>query len=355
METRAKQASEKQEFFLSRYPNNDRAAPILTPRKDILWEARAVFNSGVVRDDNVFKMVYRTFPSNLEETAPKINQPGFYFGNKISYIGYAESQDGINFQSRNEPLISPDTDYDRYGCEDPRVTKFGDTFYITYTAIDAPLDDEINQPNIRIALATTKDFITIKKHGIIGPPTSSKASALFPELINGGKIGLVLTIEADSSNSHIAIRYYDSIEKMLQYSEKEWNDFLANSKETAMLGTHPWLHRGPELGAPPIKTDRGWLFIYSAESMSDSWTISAALTDLNEPHKLISKTPGYILQPTTTYEREGLVPNVTFPSGIVIVGDDLYVYYGCADTVIGLATCNLKNLLDHIDKFKDCA
>ena len=119
-----------------------------------------------------------------------------------------------------------------------------------------------------------------------------------------------------------------------------------------MLGTHQWLHRGPELGAPPIKTDRGWLFIYSAESMSDTWTISAALTDLNEPHKLISKTPGFILQPTMAYEREGLVPNVTFPSAAVIVGEDLYVYYGCADTVIGLATCKLEDLLQHLDQFK---
>ncbi len=342
-----------QEFFLSRFPSNDQAAPILIPRKNVFWEAKAVFNSGVVRDGNVFKMVYRTFPGELKETTPKVNQPGFYFGNKISYIGYAESQDGINFQPRNEPLISPDADYDQYGCEDPRVTKFGDTFYITYTAIDAPLDVETTQPNIRIALATTKDFITIKKHGIIGPPTSSKACALFPELVNGGKIGLVLTIAADSANSHIAIRYYDSIEEVLQNSKKEWNAFLTDSKNTAVLGTHQWLHRGPELGAPPIKTDRGWLFIYSAESMSDTWTISAALTDINEPHKLISKTPGYILQPTTTYEREGLVPNVTFPSAAVIVGDDLYVYYGCADTVIGLATCRLTNLLDHLDRFKE--
>lgn len=352
METRAKQTGERQEFFLSRYPNNGQAAPILTPRKDVLWEARAVFNGAVVRDNNVFKMLYRTFPSEFKETTPRKNRPGFHFDNQISYIGYAESQDGINFQPRNEPLISPDTDYDRYGCEDPRVTKFGDTFYITYTAIDAPLDDESQQPNIRIALATTKDFITIKKHGIIGPQTSSKASALFPELINGGKIGLVLTIAADSSNSHVAIRYYDSIEEVLQNSAKGWDAFLNGSQDTAVLGTHQWLHRGPELGAPPVKTDRGWLFIYSAESMSDSWTISAALTDLNEPHKLISKTPGYILQPTTIYEREGLVPNVTFPSAAVVVDEDLYVYYGCADTVIGLATCRLTNLLDHLDKFK---
>lgn len=341
-------------FYLSRYPDDSQAMPILVPRKDVAWEAKAVFNGAVVKDGDVFRMVYRTFPHELCEKSPRINRPGFYFKNQVSYIGYAESKDGINFKPSNDPFISPDTDYDRYGCEDPRITKFGDTFYITYTAIDAPIDDEFQYPKIRIALATTKDFITIKKHGIIGPATSSKAAALFPEVVNGNKIGLALTIAADSSNSHVAIRYYDSLDELLQNSDGEWNDFLANSKETAMLGTNQWLHRGPELGAPPIKTDRGWLFIYSPESMSDTWTIGAALTDLKEPHKLISKTPGYILQPTTSYEREGLIPNVTFPSAAVIVGEDLYVYYGCADTVIGLATCKLTDLLRHLDKFKIC-
>jgi len=86
--------------------------------------------------------------------------------------------------------------------------------------------------------------------------------------------------------------------------------------------------------------------------MSDTWTITAALADINEPHKIITRAPGYILQPVTDYEREGLVPNVTFPSGAVIVGDELYVYYGAADTVIGLAICKLNDLLDYLENFK---
>jgi predicted GH43/DUF377 family glycosyl hydrolase len=135
-------------------------------------------------------------------------------------------------------------------------------------------------------------------------------------------------------------------------SENGWREFLRDSQGATVLKTSWWLHRGPELGAPPIKTERGWLLIYSAESMSDTWTISAALTDLKEPHKLIAKVPGYLLQPVTNYEREGLVPNVTFPSAAVVVGDELYVYYGCADTLIGLATCKLNQLLDYLETFK---
>jgi len=343
---------ENKKFRLSRYPSDENAQPILTPRNNVLWESKAVFNPSVVQDGDVFRMLYRTYSSELKETTPRLTRPGFHFANQISYIGYAESKDGKIFVAKEKPFISPDTDYDSFGCEDPRITKFEDIFYITYTAIDAPLDDKSKQPNIRIALATTKDFVSVQKHGIIGPSASSKAAALFPELVNGGKVALALTISPDSSNSHVAVCYYDSLEKLLQPSEKEWNDFFKNSKETALLKTEWWLHRGPELGAPPIKTDRGWLFVYSAESMSDTWTITAALADIKEPHKLIVRAPGYILQPATHYEREGLVPNVTFPSAAIIVGDKLYVYYGAADNVIGLATCKLNDLLDYLESFR---
>lgn len=347
-----KQNKKKQIFRLTRYPTSENPKPILQSRKDIFWEAKAVFNPSVIKDGNIFRMLYRTYPNNLEMTIPRVHSPGIFFKNQASYIGYAESVDGKKFVRRKNPFISPDTEYDQYGCEDPRITKIGDTFYITYTAIDSPLEDKTKKANIRIALATTKDFISVKKHGIIGPAETSKAGALFPELING-KIAFAFTLSSDSANSHIVIRYYSSIEELLNQSDQSWNDFIKHSKEFTLMKTFWWLHRGPELGAPPIKTDRGWLFIYSAESMSDSWTITAALADKEMPHKLIARAPGFILQPATKYECNGLVPNVTFPSGAVIVGEDLYVYYGAADTVIGLATCKLNDLLDFLEEFKE--
>lgn len=349
----------KEKFQLERYPSNEHPEPILTPRKEIEWEAKATYNPSVIYDEGIFKMLYRTYPSKLELMGPRLKRPGFYFKNQTSYIGYAESKDGIHFERRDTPLISPDTDYDGFGCEDPRVTKIGDTFYITYTAIDSPIHSwdktqkGVRKANDRIALATTQDFISIKKHGIIGPPIASKASAFFPEMLSNGKFGLLMTISADSVNSHIGVRYYDSIEEIMKQTNESWSEFLKVSQNTAVLKTQWWLHRGPELGSVPLKTDRGWLIIFSNESMSDSWTVGAALLDLNTPDKLIARTPGYILQPVTDYEREGLVPNVTFPEGAVVVEDELYVYYGAADTVIGLAKCKLSELLNYIESFKN--
>jgi predicted GH43/DUF377 family glycosyl hydrolase len=167
-------------FQLERYPTNENPKPILTPRSEIGWEGKAVFNPSVVFDQRIFRMLYRTYPSTLEKAKPRLTRPGFYFKNQVSHIGYAESKDGINFERRENPFISPDADYDRYGCEDPRMTKIGDTFYITYTAIDSSLEDLENKPRVRIALAETKDFIGLKKHGIIGPSSRSKAGAFSP-------------------------------------------------------------------------------------------------------------------------------------------------------------------------------
>ncbi len=338
------------QFQLTRSQNN----PILTPRKDVEWEAKAVFNPSVIFDDSrkLFVMLYRTYPKITEETDLRVKRPGFKLKNQISYIGYAESVDGIKFKRRDDPFIFPEADYDKFGCEDPRITKISDTYYITYTAIDTLIEKKDPNIKIRIALASTKDFVTVKKHGIIGPPKRSKASAFFPEKVNSGKIGLLMTINSDSTNSHVAVRYYNSMEEVINQTDESWTEFLTTSQETAVLQTQWWLDRGPELGAPPIKTDRGWLLLFSNESMSDSWTIGAALLDLDEPHKLIARTSSNILQPATNYEMNGIVPNVTFPEGAVVVGDKLYVYYGSADTVISLATCNLNELLDYICTFK---
>lgn len=92
-------------FLLERSENN----PILTPRQNIDWESKAVFNPCVIFDEQrkLFVMLYRTYPEITEETTPKIKRPGFRLKNAISYIGYAESLDGINFTRRDSPLPRP--------------------------------------------------------------------------------------------------------------------------------------------------------------------------------------------------------------------------------------------------------
>jgi len=332
----------KPEFLLTRFPSEIDPKPILTPRKEIKWEGGAVFNPTVICNEGKFIMLYRSFPNSLQEGEDRMYRPGKKLEQNISFIGIAKSDNGEEYERDKEPFIKPSETYDLYGCEDPRISKFEDYFYITYTAIDAPLWKKEVKPNIRIALARTKDFLTIEKLGIVGPAVKSKAACVWPERI-GGKIGFAFTENADSTNSAIKIKYFDNISKILE--ETDWS----NAK--TMIKTEEWLHRGPELGAVPIKTSKGWLMIFSSESMTDSWSVSAALFDLKEPEKMIGRTKGFILETATNYERNGLVPNVVFPSGAVMVKNEIWVYYGAADTVVGLAKGELEDLMKVIKKY----
>src|SRR5512139_706169 len=156
---------------LERHPAN----PVLRPDPAHHWEAGSVLNGSVVQtDDGLIRMLYRATNDIRIETT----------GAYVSSIGYAESKDGVVFERRPEPLIVPDQPYEQgLGCEDPRITRVGDEYYIYYTAVAGEWGPGIE---VRIALATTRDFRTVTKHGVVGPKGApSKAAALLPEPVDG--------------------------------------------------------------------------------------------------------------------------------------------------------------------------
>lgn len=320
---------------LKRYHGN----PILEKNPEVSWEAGSVLNPSVLYEDGLFRMVYRA------TNDIKRDEDGGY----MSSIGYAESKDGIHFTRSSKPIISPDQEYEkRLGCEDPRVTKIGDTYYLYYTAVGG---EEIDW-GIRIALATSKDFKKWKKHGIVGPRHStSKAAVLFPEKIGGHYIWFY-TWESDSPLSSIMQVKYEDLDEVI-HSPRSLIEESIESYDTHVVFRPPvGVYRGAEVGAVPIKTKDGWLFIYCNANVSDhpEWTISAALLDLHNPRKILGYTKEPILKPETEEELEGVVDNVVFPEGAVIVGDELYVYYGSGDQGICLATCNVNELLHYLQK-----
>lgn len=264
-------------------------------------------------------------------------------GGYISSIGYAESTDGIHFTRSEWPLIAPTEPYEiGLGCEDPRVTKIDDTYFLYYTAVKGIGKNK----KIRIALATSRDFKTFTKHGIVGPDITSKAACLFPEKINGEYV-LFYTADADSKNSSIMIARFHSVGDVMN-PPKNFMDrnTIQQYNENVVFKPPKHAFRGAEVGAVPMKTPKGWLFIYCSINTSDhpEWTISAALLDLKNPQKIIASTPEPILKPETDAEVTGVENNVTFPEGAVIVGEKLYVYYGSGDQGCCLATCSYTKL-----------
>ena len=307
--------------------------PILKPTMIRAWEAEGVFNGCPVQKGNKIHLLYRAF-----------SMPHYHDGARAnittSDIGIASSKDGISFQDRRR-FIVPEKDWEKFGCEDPRVTKLGKKYYIFYTALSQyPPRAE----GIRVALAISNNLEKVDEKYLV-TPFNAKAMALFPEKING-KIWSVLTANTDRPPAKICLASFDK-EKDI-WSEAYWRKWYKNiEKHSLPLQRKPEDHI--EVGTPPLKTKHGWLLFYAHIrnyfSPRRLFGIEAVLLDLKDPSKIIARFENPILTPREYYEKIGLVPNVVFPSGAMIKGDWVHLYYGAADTTCCLAYIKLSTLL----------
>ena len=156
------------------------------------------------------------------------SHPAFYLGHpdvELSTIGVAEA-DGSGAFGPARQLIVPTEPWEQFGCEDPRVTKIGDTYYVFYTALAGyPFGPD----NIKVAVATTKDLKTIDQKHLV-TPFNAKAMALFPERVDG-KLRAILTVNSDRPPSSIAIAEFDHPEDMWSpyFWEKWYNNLEAHT------------------------------------------------------------------------------------------------------------------------------
>ncbi len=329
-----------EQLRLRRYENN----PILVSNPDHLWDGGSVFNCGAtLTDEGKVVLLYRAVASGYEK---KPGSKGYM--NYISRIGYAESDDGIHFIRRETPLIIPDTDYDLFGCEDPRVTRFKDIdgirYFITYTAMSAPA---FSGRGDRVAIASTYDFKEIVKHGEVVPGISDKDAVIFPERVNG-KIVMFHRIEPN-----IQIVSFDSFEEMFNSDMGFWKRYLGHLEDYVVLEKKfEWEAQKIGSGPPPVKTSEGWLLFYHSVDKDSVYRCGVALLDLDNPSRVIARSPVPVLEPEEDYEKYGDVNNVVFPEGAVLLGDTVFLYYGAADTCCALATVKLQELLDYLEGCK---
>ncbi|HAS80866.1 MAG: Glycosidase-related protein [Candidatus Nomurabacteria bacterium GW2011_GWE1_32_28] len=326
--------------------------PILIPDRDHYWEEFATFNLCPIRYNKKIYGLYRAISAVDPLQNPR----------QISVIGIGESKDGIHFKDR-KPFIIPEEEWERFGCEDPRITFFEGKFYTFYTALSKfPFNAEC----IKVAVAVSDDFKKIKERHLV-TPFNAKAMTLFPERING-KIVVMFSYHTDSPPAKIVFATLDKIEEL--WSQTFWEKWEKKVDEyTLDLRRTPYDHT--EVGAPPIKTKYGWLFIYShiqnyfptPGNFDRIFGIEAVLFDLKDPFKIIGRTTGPMIVPEESYELSGYVSNIVFPTGALIEKfirsdkDILTIYYGAADTTVCSARVNLTDLLfnmhyDHRDDFR---
>ena len=289
-----------------RHPEN----PILRPRDGIPWERKAVFNPGVVEHERRIYMLYRA-----------VGEYELY----ISRLGLAVSEDGVHFKRYPEPVFSPREPYERFGCEDPRITSLEGRYYVTYTALSARA---FSGRGNRVALASTVDFQHFERHGVILPELEDKDAAIFPEKVHGKYI--------------MFHRVFPDI--WISYSNDLFHWYGHRKVMYPRLGH--WDSEKIGAGAPPIKTEEGWLLFYHGIDATHRYSIGVALFDLDDPSQLISRPVEPLLEPVAEYERNGDIPNVVFVCGVVKRDEEFLVYYGGGDKVICLASAPVQEVVD---------
>jgi predicted GH43/DUF377 family glycosyl hydrolase len=319
-------------MIIQRYSAN----PILKPDLSHSWESEAVFNGCPIKRGKYTFLLYRALSLPHQHMPANVRM-------MVSSIGLAQSSDGRRFDNRTR-FIVPEHDWERYGCEDPRVTELKGTYYIFYTALSAyPFQAD----GIKVGLAMSRDLKTIEMKHLV-TPFNAKGMALFPEEIEG-KIYALVSVHTDKPPTRMCVVEFPKESAL--WSSAFWSKWYPHFEEHALN-----LQRAPadhvEVGAPPIKTKEGWLVIYSYIrnyfSPPSLFTVEAVLLDLKNPKSILARTRGPLLTPEEYYERLGLVPNIVFPSGALKSGDQIQLYYGAADTTCALAFIDLPTLLDHM-------
>lgn len=286
--------------------------PILEPKPHHDWEAAAVFNTAAINHNGLVHLIYR---------ATDITSNGQQ-GKYINKLGYAVSQDGINFNRLEHPILVNDIPQELRGPEDPRIVEINGTFFMMYTGYGGRFDGDY-----RISLATSKNLISWQRKGIMLDEPNKDAS-LFP-----GKIkGKYLMFHRRSPDIWIA------------YSEdlKTWTD---HKRVMAPVADSNWESIKIGLAGPPMKTPQGWLMIYHGVGGDPrAYSLGAALLNVDDPSQVIYRQSNPILTPELDWEINGYVSNVVFSCGQVELDDQLLVYYGGADQVIGVATVSMEEL-----------
>lgn len=286
--------------------------PIIT--RDAVPTANSIYNSAVVPFNGKFAGVFR-----VDDTTKKLTlHRGF-------------SDDGVNWNIDHTPISPIDKDGNRVEIDgyDPRVIEIDNTYYVCYC-------NQINGPTIGI-LRTT-DFETFYEIGNAFPPFN-RNGVLLPRKVNGNYVML----SRPSDNGHTA--FGD-----IYYSESPDLEFWGRHK-VVMTTCGGWqsLKIGP--GPVPIETSEGWLMIYHGVLLSCNgyvYSAGVAILDRDDPSKVKYRAKSYILAPREIYEYVGDVPNVVFPVATLCDADTghLTIYYGAADTVVGMAHTTVDELID---------
>ena len=247
----------------------------------------------------------------------------------LSHLRVARSADGLRFTVDDTPALAPATALEAFGVEVARITHLDGLYWINYTAV--------SRAGIATALASTTDFRTFTRHGIIFPPNNRDVT-IFPERVGGRYVALHRPMPEGIGTPAI---WSATSPDMLAWGEHR---LVA----TARPGHWDDLKVGG--GAVPFRVQAGgrdaWLAIYHGVTREPlTYSLGALLLDIDDPSRVLGRSRAPILAPEASYEREGFFGGVVFTCGAVVTGDQVRVYYGAADGVTAVADLSLAGIL----------
>lgn len=244
----------------------------------------------------------------------------------LSHLRIARSKDGVHFTVDDAPSIMPDANEECWGMEDPRITKIGSVYYINYTAVS---------PNgAATALITTEDFEHYQRHGTIFLP-ENKDVAIFPEKIKGSFYCFNRPVPKGIGSPDI---WLSESEDLIHWGNHRHFYGVSDGWENGRIGG----------GAPPLRTEKGWVKIYHAADKNNRYCLGAFLLDAENPAKILAKSREPLLEPEMDYETQGFFGQVIFTCGALIEDGRVRIYYGAADDSICMAEVALEDLYAHL-------
>lgn len=295
------------------------ANPII--RRDAIPSSNSIFNSAAVPFGDGFAGVFRCDSKSVSMDI---------------FAGFSE--DGINWEINHEPLSFIGEDKEITAREyryDPRVCFLEDRYYVTWC-------NGYHGPTIGIGY--TFDFRTFYQMENAFLPYN-RNGVLFPRKINGKYA--MLSRPSDTGHTPFGDIFYSASPDLEYWGHHRYVMGTVSGDESA------WQSKKVGPGPTPIETDEGWLLIYHGVINTCNgfvYRMGAALLDLDQPWIVKERSAYYILGPQELYELTGDVPNVTFPCAALTdaATGRIAIYYGCADTVTGLAFTTVDELLTHM-------
>ena len=300
--------------------------PIIAPQADG-FESAGTFNPAVVKSEGKFVMLYRA-----QDHQGK------------SSLGYATSDDGVQFTRRSQPVMQAEAPYESGGgVEDPRLVKIGDKFYLTYTAYNNQGRTVMHangpmQGDAQLCIATSTDLIRWNRQGVILPAYKgkwnvgwTKSGAIVPQKVNG-KYWMYYLGDAPKQTSQMGIATSDDL--------LHWTDAL----DHPVLASRAKMFDSQvvEPGPAPVITNDGILLIYNGADNNNVYRTGWVLFDRSDPRKVIARARKPIFEPVREWEKVGQVPNVVFVEGLVPDGNRWLFYYGGADKYVGVASAVVR-------------